>query len=484
MLGHPRLRGLRVLAGDPARVEIERVGFVEQSAVGAALQPNSMAVLGYDLSVSLASDHLMDVTLREWTAHHVRALVFTDSQPFSMSVSVHHLAERMGLLLLQVPDGCAVHDVLVAAAESLSGDAASALHQAHEAASLLSRVPDDDQESVANVLQRASEGLGVPVTFEQAGTVLAGAPVLVDGHLAGTVTAGQLRRHEAMAAQLVCALVAERIRYLLHSGPGTGVSRNVEYVLSELLVANEQNALRLTEDAKALGVRIDSWHRAMLLHPTTGLTRFDPDFFSTLGHTALRSLPHVRGWHMAHTERGIVLIQESTRAFAAEDTGVEAARNFLHAVDQSFPALQIVCGIGTPHHSLLGLRISVVEASLAVGRTHDRRIAVYDAARLQPVIVELANAGAAGLAIRKLLQPFERLERERAHEAVQTLSVYLDEQGSLTRSAERLQVHRNTVAYRIAQVKRILDSDLDDPDERLALQLACRSYDLWSAEAH
>ena len=47
--------------------------------------------------------------------------------------------------------------------------------------------------------------------------------------------------------------------------------------------------------------------------------------------------------------------------------------------------------------------------------------------------------------------------------------------GSLVRCAERLHLHRNAVGYRMRAIREQLGVDLDDPDQRLALQLACRS---------
>jgi DNA-binding PucR family transcriptional regulator len=75
----------------------------------------------------------------------------------------------------------------------------------------------------------------------------------------------------------------------------------------------------------------------------------------------------------------------------------------------------------------------------------------------------------------RLLGPLDELGPARSRAAAQTLHAWLDEQGSLVRCAERLHLHRNAVGYRIRQIRERLDVDLDDPDQRLALQLACRS---------
>ncbi|MEI2819284.1 MAG: helix-turn-helix domain-containing protein [Marmoricola sp.] len=68
-----------------------------------------------------------------------------------------------------------------------------------------------------------------------------------------------------------------------------------------------------------------------------------------------------------------------------------------------------------------------------------------------------------------------RAWRQRARAAVATLHAYLDEQGSLQRAAQRLHVHRgNAVVYSLERL-RAAGIDLDDPDNRFALQLACRA---------
>lgn len=56
--------------------------------------------------------------------------------------------------------------------------------------------------------------------------------------------------------------------------------------------------------------------------------------------------------------------------------------------------------------------------------------------------------------------------------------VYLDERGSLKRAGAALHLHPNAVAYRIRRIVATLGADLDDPEQRLSLQLACRAWAL------
>jgi DNA-binding PucR family transcriptional regulator len=45
----------------------------------------------------------------------------------------------------------------------------------------------------------------------------------------------------------------------------------------------------------------------------------------------------------------------------------------------------------------------------------------------------------------------------------------------VVKTAERLHLHRNAVTNRLRSITELLDVDLEDPDQRLALQLACRA---------
>lgn len=65
----------------------------------------------------------------------------------------------------------------------------------------------------------------------------------------------------------------------------------------------------------------------------------------------------------------------------------------------------------------------------------------------------------------------------------ETLRIFLEEGGSLRPTAERLGIHRNTLTYRVRQVRAIVDADLDDPMARLSLQMALLAERLPEAPA-
>ena len=84
------------------------------------------------------------------------------------------------------------------------------------------------------------------------------------------------------------------------------------------------------------------------------------------------------------------------------------------------------------------------------------------------------GALAADLAARALA-PLDELRDGVRERLVETLRAWLDEPGQVTRVAERLHVHPQTVRYRMGQLRDLFGARLDDPDARFELALALRA---------
>lgn len=73
---------------------------------------------------------------------------------------------------------------------------------------------------------------------------------------------------------------------------------------------------------------------------------------------------------------------------------------------------------------------------------------------------------------REVLGPLVRHDREKDSDLVEVLRLYLENDGSISRTAEKLYVHRNTVNYKINQAAKILKIDLGSLENRMELLLA------------
>ncbi|HYP18763.1 MAG TPA: helix-turn-helix domain-containing protein [Chloroflexia bacterium] len=71
-----------------------------------------------------------------------------------------------------------------------------------------------------------------------------------------------------------------------------------------------------------------------------------------------------------------------------------------------------------------------------------------------------------------LIEPLRQYDREHHGDLLKTLSAYLRHGGNSVRTANALFIHRNSLRYRLSRVQALTSLDPDDPDARLALQIA------------
>lgn len=61
---------------------------------------------------------------------------------------------------------------------------------------------------------------------------------------------------------------------------------------------------------------------------------------------------------------------------------------------------------------------------------------------------------------------------------LETLKIYLEQNMSVTRTASRLFLNRSTLLERMNRIKNLLDSDLQDAEERLLLQILLKAMEV------
>lgn len=69
-----------------------------------------------------------------------------------------------------------------------------------------------------------------------------------------------------------------------------------------------------------------------------------------------------------------------------------------------------------------------------------------------------------------ILQEYDKTHTSNLYE---TLKCYLENDRNLARTSELLDIHRTTLLYRIDRIKKLISSELDDPDERFRLWASC-----------
>jgi hypothetical protein len=157
----------------------------------------------------------------------------------------------------------------------------------------------------------------------------------------------------------------------------------------------------------------------------------------------------------------------------------ELVRTLLHAsrrfVD-SHSRVQVYIGVGRPYQGLHGLQLSLGEAreaaTIAQAGGGDAVVQHIDELGVKRILVGWYASETFAEFARTLLGPLLKIDVN--NELLPTLEAFLDCESSPTEAAALLNVHRNTVLNRMERTRAALSIDLDDPEERLAVQLACR----------
>jgi sugar diacid utilization regulator len=492
LVASPTLSSLLAYVARPrSDPEVEGVALIEELGDIDRVGNGAMVLLTHGASVA-ARSYRFDMALRMARSRGIAALVLPASEAGRMTPTAAAVADRSGMALLGTGDDVDLAQLAVAIARELSGGADAALLRAHAALSAMAAHRDGATPN--RLVERAGAALGVQLSLTSSEPASGPrTPVVLDDHVECWLGAPKQDGDLAIGLEMVMALAAAEVqRALAHARRAEELPiQSQTESLSELLSAPQQGRARIVQRARDLGVPIDGWHVAVrvefeeLTDPGNG--RELVAFASRLS-MATALMRAVRGsggtWHGARSGTAVVLV----RMYSA-DPGAAAPAQVGAAVDEALadargrvPGTLMRCGVGSPHSGPAGLLASAAEAKAAVtaaraaGRVNSAT--PFDSVGLRRALVEWYASDIAQDAVTTVLAPLAKLGRVRGERLIQTLHVYLDQQGSLTKTAEALNLHRNAVAYRIKSAFDLLEVDRHNPDDLLLLQLACRAREL------
>src|SRR5439155_21498310 len=144
-------------------------------------------------------------------------------------------------------------------------------------------------------------------------------------------------------------------------------------------------------------------------------------------------------------------------------------------------SLSVVAGVGrTPGPETTAyaamreaIRAADIAASMAADSPASLHFARLGALRL---IFHLADNPELRAFQRDILGPLEVSDSARRSEFVRTLDAFLRAGGNHMRAARALNIHRNTLIYRLERIQALLgDADLEDPEMRRNLPLTSKT---------
>jgi sugar diacid utilization regulator len=523
ILASSPLAGLRRVSASGGDRQVAQVRLAESFTDLDQAPAESLVILSKFASAEV-NDYRLDMALRWGAIHRVAAVAAFSREQWQPIVTARDIAARADIALISIPAELEVAALVQAIMREIGGGAELALGRAQQGLEAV-LAAESDGGGLEDLRKAVSGALGTPIEFRplagdgRHGGIAAGdaavrsaanggsgsggpgarpdgrwaaeviAPVVVGETLAGYLVAPEAHGDFGVAVRLVlhtAALAAGRLLDLARRANETPVRSRSE-LLAELLMSDTAINEDLLERARALAIPVTGWHVVVRIEADDleesgrdEVHRFE--LLEAAGQAALQAAAATGGtWYLSRIARAIVLVRVTT-SNPGPQAGARAARSAeraLQAIRSRLPSLRFRAGVGAPHEGPTGLRASAAEArgALLAARAalKPAGVAAHDAVGVRRMLMEWYASDTARASVRDQLAPLERLGPARADTAIRTLAAYLDEQGSIVRTAQKLHLHRNAVANRLRGITELLELDLDDPDQRLALQLACRA---------
>lgn len=241
-------------------------------------------------------------------------------------------------------------------------------------------------------------------------------------------------------------------------------------LLTQLLRPQAEYDSATVERARSAGYHVDRPHQALFV---VGV----PPGGGTVGQLASRLETWARGigvWVLVvGRERGVAVIVESN----SNEAGRALAERIVSEVGHA--ASPLVVGVSTARAG--GLRQAHDEAVEAVEiavRLDGSRVMCHWALGLLDWLYHLPPAALSGNVYLAKVQTLAEHDAKANSDLVKTLEAYLDYGGALGEAAAAINVHRNTLLYRLGRIEAIAEADLKDANQRLNLHVALKGWRL------
>ncbi len=170
---------------------------------------------------------------------------------------------------------------------------------------------------------------------------------------------------------------------------------------------------------------------------------------------------------------------------SSEKAAREMAEAMRRRAQAALEGYTVSVGIGRPTASPGAIAVAYREAegALAIGmRLHGPSSTTYfgDLGILR-LLAQIGNLSEMESFRREMLGKLEDHDARTGGELLKTLESLFQCHGNLSRTAEQLSLHRNSLLYRLQRIGEISSLDLEDPETRLSLQVALKLRQLLEA---
>jgi sugar diacid utilization regulator len=185
------------------------------------------------------------------------------------------------------------------------------------------------------------------------------------------------------------------------------------------------------------------------------------------------SVRKVRALTMPRSDSIILLIPEGDDG---SNQAKKLAEEIREAVANQMPDLTVSIGLGDSSTDLKNWKKSFQEAEQALQATKSNNasntVTSFRDLGLFKILFHVSEKQKLLDFYQEMLDPLAHYDKIYKTHLVETLDVFLSENGNMLRAAQRLYAHRNTLRYRLRKIEEVSGRDLADASQRLNYQVA------------
>ena len=306
-------------------------------------------------------------------------------------------------------------------------------------------------------------------------------PILFQGEKSGAVLfAGRQKQIESQMGILMFALETLIERYLFVK-QGNYKQRLVENWIRNLFDTDFSDWENLQETASELRINIAQGAAVAVLdvhriRKNTGsggpLATADPDFIQNY---ILHNLGKgIVAYFCSYLGRNNYAICISTNAFITGlDFKLREITDALKELDKRLGMINMTCsaGIGMPGNTLRGIRESFLEAKESLEMSKGSGDPETQIMFVRDWGLRFFTNSIPKDTVRKFMKQNPSVCREYKAEMGETLDAFFDENCSLQKAADRLNIHKNTMVYRLKKIREATGLDPQNFDDAVRLRL-------------
>ena len=186
-------------------------------------------------------------------------------------------------------------------------------------------------------------------------------------------------------------------------------------------------------------------------------------------HLYLTNLTH--NGHFFYYASYFVVIMN---AIGEEESG-QILESFADRIRVKMPDRKVYIGVSDQVRDIVNLHLAYKRARAAVEMAvkRERGLQYFDRMGMYRMLYLVEDRELLRDLSDKPLAPLIEYDKEHDGEYVATLESYLQCGGSIKAMSEELFIHRNTILYRMSNIKKLLGCSLESPEDKLFYAIAC-----------